>query len=113
MKKKALLRPKTDPVALERLLNKVSHEMGLEQKANELALLRLWDRCVAERFRGSTKAVKVLKKSGQKRLLVQVAHAALASDLSFSLEACCQALNQYTAQTGIRLDKIELRVGPL
>ena len=116
-KKKASLRPKSKPSDVASLLNRVSHQLGLETKVHELALLRLWPEVVeavaGELFVDNSQAVAVSKKNGGCTLKVRVNQALLAGELRLHTQALLARLNAYEKQTGLRLTRLETVVGSL
>ena len=92
-------------------------DLALDRKVNEMAVLALWPqqaRLIAgEQVALQSKAVRLRKQGYEMVLLVKVASATLASELSFHTMTIKDALNGFQPQTGIRVDKIQLTVGAL
>jgi hypothetical protein len=100
--------------AIKDLLPAVSRLLHLDTKVNELAVLTLWKTAVPEAFREKSKALRVMVREGQPTVLkVRVSDNIAATELGFHLSACMDALNRYTPQTGIRVDRIQLSIGRL
>ncbi len=95
------------------ILPAVSEALQLDRKVQEMALLALWPQLVGATYAAHTRAVALKKRGDKFTLLVKVANAALASDLSFQLPVFLEALNRYQPQTGYRVDAIQLQVGSL
>jgi hypothetical protein len=92
-------------------------DLDMDKKVNEFALLGLWPSLV-QTFLGvsgaaQTRAFRLRKQGYQTVLMVKVSNAALASELSFQLMHLKEALNGYTPQTGLTVDRIQLMVGSL
>jgi hypothetical protein len=104
-----------DMVRLDSLLPELSERMGLNQKTAEFAVLALWpvvlDRLGLEALRLRSKAYKLSVQAGVTTLRVRVSDAASASDCSFVVDTIKVALNQFSAQTSITVDKIQVRIG--
>jgi hypothetical protein len=104
-------------VSLADVLPVLYQDLDLEKKVNEFALLALWP-AMATSLLGveaaaQTRAVRLKKQGARTVLLVKVTSAALASELSFHLPAIQAALNGYTPQIGLRVDRIQLSTGVL
>lgn len=101
--------------SLADVLPGLCQELDLENKVNELAFLRLWPSQVTALMglesASQTQAIKLRKQGNRLTLLVRVAHAALASELSFHVQALQAALNGFEPQTSIRIDRIQFVVG--
>lgn len=99
--------------ALADVLPAVSDQLHLDRKVQEMALLALWPQLVGASYAAHTRAMALKKRGDKQTLLVKVANAALASDLSFQLPVLQEALNRYEPQTGLKVDAIHLMVGSL
>lgn len=102
-------------VSLGDVLPGLYQELEMDKKVNEFALLSLWPQ-VLTGILGSdiamqTQAVKLKKTAGKTVLHIKVSSAPMASEISFYTKALQDALNAYTPQTGIKVDRLELRVG--
>ncbi len=94
-----------------RLLEVVAKQLGLDKKAQEFGVLSLWKVVVPEAYRTSSEAASIYYKGKKAYLRIRVKHPTVATELGFEREALLKKINAYTAQTGIYLDGIELRVG--
>ncbi len=95
-------------------------DLKMDLKINEFALLALWPTVLtaemgptAEIACEHTKAIKIRRQGNKITLLVKVAHAVLASELTFHTMPLLSALNAYTPQTGLKVDQIQWMVGSL
>jgi hypothetical protein len=93
------------------LLQVVVRNLGLDKKAREFGVLSVWKVVVPEAYRESTKADSIYYKGKKAYLRIKVKHPTVASELGFELESLLEKMNGYSAQTGIHLEGIELRVG--
>lgn len=103
--------------SLADVLPGVCQNLQLDKKINEMALMALWPKQV-EGIAGKTasensKAIQLKKQGYQTTLLVRVSNAVMASELSFHVMMLKEALNKFTPQTGITVDRIQLTVGSL
>lgn len=87
----------------------VGQRMGLNEKVSEWSVLQLWDQVVAPMFKETTQAIKLSKQGPQTKLHVRASNPTVAAQLMFSLEEYRQAINAFSPQTGIRVDRIEMR----
>ncbi|MEM0951387.1 MAG: DciA family protein [Cyanobacteria bacterium P01_H01_bin.74] len=114
-KKKKSIKRKGSMAVLSEVLPKVCEAVALDKKVNELAFLALWPgqatKLIGEHAVQYTRAVRVYHKAGKNTLLVMVANASLASELSFFLPALQAGLNAFSPQTQITIDQIQLQVG--
>lgn len=107
-----------DPQSFLNILPDVTKSMGLDDKASELALFDVWQTVVqnkAPQYAKYTQASRVqtiTTPQGQNKvkLLVSVSDSMAASGLQFLCQELCLTMNQYSQETGIKLDSIELRV---
>ena len=103
--------------SLANVLPGVCDGLQLDKKINELALLALFPRQV-EGLCGKvaaegTRAIRLRKQGYKMVLLVKVANAALASELTFQVSVLKDALNRFQPQPGITVDQIQWVVGSL
>lgn len=96
---------------LSSILPKLCEEIHFDDRVKEMSLLRLWEQLVPEPFKTHTSAKAVKKVGGKTVLMVHVRDAAMASELSFNLDQFKTMVNDFSGQTGIRLDDIRVRVG--
>jgi len=100
---------------LDSILPAVSETLGLKQKTAEFAILALWpvvlSRMGLETILNRSKAYKLSVQGGKTTLRVRVSDAACAGDCTFVMDTVREALNQFSPQTGIRVDKIQVRIG--
>lgn len=103
--------------AFSDVLPQICQNLELDKKVNEMALLALWPNQVSQLAGAvigqNTRAVRLRKQGYQTVLLVKVANAALASELTFHIPALLNALNGYKAQTGLTVDRIQVSVASL
>jgi hypothetical protein len=98
---------------LNTLLDVVARQMGLPEKARDLAALQLWPIIVPLAYQHSTQAQGVFRRGKAIFMRVAVKHPAVASELGFESENLVKALNHYSPQTGLVFEGIQLKVGNL
>lgn len=102
-------------VALSEVLPALCREIHWERKVNELAVLALWPHQTAvicgSRLSEGSRATGIRQRADKTILTVRVAHATIASELSFHVSALTDALNRFSPQTGVTIDRIQLTVG--
>src|SRR6478609_2981060 len=93
----------------------VYQNLDMDKKVNEFAVLSLWPQALTGvlgvDIAMQTQAVKLRQAAGKMVLHVKVSSAPMASEISFYTSTLLQTLNAYAPQTGIKIDRIELRVG--
>lgn len=97
--------------SVSQVLPTVGRQLHLDQKVQEWSVLALWEQIVDSAFQNTTRALKIQSMGGQKQLVVLVTNHALASELTFCLEEYRDRLNGFFPQTGLKIDKIKLRMG--
>lgn len=95
---------------LAQVLPQVSVDLALDQKVKEWAVLRLWDQCLPEAYQGKTQANRIRNRNGKHILEVVVSDPTLASHLAMMLDQLCEAINQFTPQTGVHIDGIAFKI---
>lgn len=90
----------------------VSQQLGLDNKVKEFALFGLWKSVAEPPFRDGIVGQRLRRQGTTTTLVVQVPHAAMASELAFHTPRYCQQLNTFAPQTGIVLDAIAVEVAP-
>lgn len=99
------------------ILPDLCRELDWDRKVNEMAFLRLWKpqaaACMGADSAAQTQAIKLRKQGARVILMVKVAHAVLASELSFYTQTLRDALNQFEPQTGVKIHQIQWIVGSL
>ncbi len=95
--------------SVSQVLPQVGKDLRLDERAQEWAVLSLWSRIVDGPFQTTTRASRLRPKGGQNTLTVQVNSATVAAELSFYLEQYRQKLNEYQPQTGLNVQRIEIR----
>jgi hypothetical protein len=103
--------------ALSDVLPGLYRDLDMDKKVNEFALLRLWPQLVASlttpAAAAQTRAIRLKKQGVRTVLMVKVANAVLASELTFQILPLKDAINGYKAQTGLTIDQIQFLVGTL
>jgi hypothetical protein len=95
--------------SVSHVLPQVGKELRLNERAQEWAVLSLWTRIIDEPFQATTRASRLRPKGGLYTLTVLVNSATVAAELSFFLEQYRQKLNEYRAETGLSVHRIEIR----
>lgn len=97
--------------AVSYILPVVGKNLNLDQHVQKWSVLALWEQVVDPIFQGKTRAVKIKTLGNQNTLVVQADNAVIASELTFYQETYLQRLNQFAAQTALKLSRVEVRVG--
>ena len=96
---------------LNKILDAVAKNMGMDQKAHEFAVLQIWPLVVSEAYKECSKAKAITYRGKAPWLRVHVSSGAMATELSFEREELLDKLNHYSTQTGIVLSGIDIKVG--
>ncbi len=95
---------------IQDVLPAVYDRMRLDDKVQEMSVIALWPKVVEAGYGKYTKAVKIKTDQGNKKLVVQVNHGAIASELAMRQHHYLDLLNEFAPQTGLRLSGIEWHV---
>ena len=106
------------PHSFSELIPSLSETLELEKKTAHLAVIDLWQTMLqntAPQYVSFTEAIKVItKKTNDEKieniLLVSVSDALIASNMQFICDSLCNALNDYTPQTGVTINGIQMQV---
>lgn len=97
------------------ILPAISKELRLDEKAKEFSLLSVFDELLGQQFDGQfcgkARALRIQTKAGKRQLVVLTENGTVANELSFYTAQLLEQLNAFAAQTGIRLDAVQCRIG--
>lgn len=96
------------PINLQSILPHIEQQLGLPDKVKELSVFGVWKQVVPESFSTTVQPKRMVKQAnGTYVLEVKTSHSTVASELNFASQAICEAINQYTSQTGCRVSSIK------
>ena len=101
-------RKSSDALPVADILASVGKTLNLDQKVQEWAVLSLWERVIDPCFQTQTRAARVRRVRNQNELVIQVASATVAAELTFSLETYRERLNVFAPQTGLTIHRLKV-----
>jgi hypothetical protein len=92
------------------VLPAVGKQLNLESTVQKWAVLQLWSQVVEAPFLDQTEAYRIKTTSLETVLFVKARTAYIAQELQFQLKTILVKLNVYAPQTGMTIDRIEVKV---